>query len=310
MKVVALAGGVGGAKMVYGLDRILPHGDLSIIVNTGDDFEHYGLYICPDLDTVCYHLADINNLKTGWGRDKDTFFSLSEAMKLGGPDWFQIGDHDLGTHLERTRRLRNGEKLSAITMEFCRLRKIKSHVYPMTNDKVSTFLRTKKECELPFQEYFVHRHCQPEILSIRFEGAEIALPLTECVQAIQAADVIIICPSNPWVSIDPILAIPGIKKSIKGKRVIAVSPIIQGKAIKGPAAKMFVELGMRPSALAVLQHYKDLICGFIYDKRDVDQEKEIEQEGIISLATNTIMHSKQSKMKLAQDILEFSKSLS
>lgn len=310
MKVVALAGGVGGAKLIYGFDRILPPGNLTVIVNTGDDFEHYGLYICPDLDTIIYHLANINNLDTGWGRNKDTFYSLQEAVRLGGPDWFQLGDLDLGTHLERTRRLRNGTSLSVITKDFCRVRKIKSHIYPMSDDKVSTFLKTKKNGELSFQEYFVHLQCRPEILSIRFNGAETAQPVNEGIQAIQSADVIVICPSNPWVSIDPILAISEIKKTIMEKKVIAVSPIVRGKAIKGPAAKMFKELGKKPSALAVAQHYKNLIHGFIFDEMDIDQKKEIEQEGIISHATNTIMHDEQSKMNLAKEILEFSKALS
>jgi len=310
MKVVALAGGVGGAKMVYGLDRILPPGNLSVIVNTGDDFIHYGLYICPDIDTVIYQLAEINNSETGWGRNKESYQALSEAIKLGGPGWFQIGDKDLGTHLERTRRMKAGQRISEITEDFCQRRNITSHIYPMTDDRVSTILRTKEKGELSFQEYFVHQRCKPRVFSIRFEGYENASPVEESIHAIQEAELIVICPSNPWVSIDPILSIKKIKESLITKKVIAVSPIIQGKTLRGPAAKIFKEMGIEPSAVAVLRHYKKLISGFIYDKQDIHLENQIKQEGIISRAINTIMHTPESKMKLAQEIVDFSNYLS
>jgi LPPG:FO 2-phospho-L-lactate transferase len=306
MKIVALAGGVGGAKLIFGLAQVLDPGELSVIVNTGDDFEHFGLYICPDLDTVCYHLAGINNITTGWGRKGETFLSLSEAVYLGGPDWFQIGDKDLGTHLERTRRLHSGQKLSEITKHFCQVWDISTHVYPMTDDKVSTQLQTKEFGELPFQEYFVHHNCQPTITSINFSGVDKARPVKDSIRAIREADLIVICPSNPWVSIDPILSIQSIRESIIGKKVIAVSPIIQNKALKGPAAKMFSEMGIEPSALSVLRHYKDVITGFIFDKLDNNLKDQLEREGIISFAVDTIMTSDKKKASLAKKLIDFS----
>jgi LPPG:FO 2-phospho-L-lactate transferase len=306
MKVVALAGGVGGAKMVYGLAGILSAGDLSVIVNTGDDFTHYGLYICPDIDTVCYHLGGMNNSISGWGRKRDTFYSLAESVRLGGPAWFQIGDKDLGTHLERTRRLDSGQKLSEITMEFCQRWGIHSHIFPMTDDKVSTWLLTQESGELPFQEYFVHQKCQPVVKKIFFKGAEKAKPVEKSIQAIVKAELVIICPSNPWVSIDPILSIKEIEASLRTKKVIAISPIIQGRALKGPAAKIFREMGTEPSALSVLRHYREFISGFIYDIRDVEIQDLIMREGIISYATDTIMRNNKKKLELAKELINFS----
>lgn len=292
--------------MVYGLAGILPAGDLSVIVNTGDDFSHYGLYICPDIDTICYHLGNMNNPISGWGRKRDTFYSLKESVHLGGPAWFQIGDRDLGTHLERTRRLQDGQKLSEITLDFCRKWNISSHVYPMTDDKVATWLLTEKSGALPFQEYFVHQHYQPVVKKILFKGAEKAKPVEKSIQAIEEAELIIICPSNPWVSIDPILSIKDIKASIKNKKVIAISPIIQGKALKGPAAKIFKEMGVEPSALSVLKHYKEIISVFIYDIRDLGIKDLIMREGIISYATDTIMRTNKKKLELAKKVLDYS----
>ena len=292
--------------MVYGLAGILPAGDLSVIVNTGDDFTHYGLYICPDIDIVCYHLGGLNNSFTGWGRKRDTFYAFKESVRLGGPAWFQMGDKDLGTHLERTRRLGEGQKLSEITKVFCHKWKIPSHVYPMTDDNVSTWLLTEKSGELPFQEYFVHQKCQPVVKKIIFKGAEKAKPVEKSIHEIEKAELVIICPSNPWVSIDPILSIKEIKASLKQKKVIAISPIIQGKSLKGPAAKIFKEMGIEPSALSVLEHYKEIVSGFIYDIRDVGIQDLIMQKGIISYATDTIMRNNKKKLKLAKEVINFS----
>lgn len=306
MKVVALAGGVGGAKMVFGLAEILPPGDLSVIVNTGDDFIHYGLYICPDIDTICYHLGGMNNPFFGWGRKDDTFCTLKETARLGGPVWFQIGDKDLGTNLERTRRLDEGQKLSEITKEFCDCWKIPTHVYPMTDDKVSTWLLTNEGRQLPFQEYFVHQQFKPVVKEIIIKGAEEAKPVKKSIQAIEEAELVIICPSNPWVSIDPILSIKEIRSSVKKKKVIAISPIVQGRALRGPAAKLFWEKGIEPSALTVLMHYKEIINGFIYDLQDNHLRELIMREGIIALATDTIMTNKKKKIALAKDVINFS----
>jgi LPPG:FO 2-phospho-L-lactate transferase len=282
---------------------------LTVIVNTGDDFEHYGLYICPDLDTVCYSLANIADPLTGWGRERDSYQTLEEAKKLGGPDWFRIGNKDLGTHLERTRRLRAGQKLSEITRDFCQSWGVNSRVFPMTDDKVSTTLLTAEMGELSFQEYFVHQKCQPIIKSIKFSGAEKAEPVPAIIDAIEEASLVVICPSNPWVSIDPILNIQGIMKALLMKKVIAVSPIIQGKALKGPAAKMFFELGIEPSAEAVVDHYRGLIRGFVFDQVDFNLKSKIDQTGIISFATDTILRDKSVKARLADEIIKFSKTI-
>ncbi len=306
MKIVALAGGVGGAKLAYGFAQILKSGDLTIIVNTGDDFEHFGLYICPDIDTVCYNLANLADSSTGWGREDDSYRTLEEAKKIGGPDWFKIGDKDLGTHLERTRRLREGHKLSAITRDFCRSWGVNSRIIPMTDDKVATILLTANMEKLSFQEYFVHRQCQPIIKSINFSGIGKAEPAPAIIDSIEEAGLVVICPSNPWVSIDPMLNIKGIRKALMEKKVIALSPIIQGKALKGPAAKMFFELGIEPSAEAVANHYKGLIRGFVFDKLDFDLKSKIDQTGIISFTTDTIMQNKSDKIRVAKEIVKFS----
>ena len=206
LKIVALAGGVGGAKLAHGLAQVLPPDDLTVIVNTGDDFEHYGLYICPDLDTVCYTLAGLANLETGWGRMSETWNVIENAEKLGGPTWFRLGDRDLGTHLERTRRLKDGQTLSQVTNDFCKAWGIQHTVVPISDQPVRTIVKTE-EGDLPFQEYFVHRRCEPRVTGFRFEGVEQAQPAPKAREAIQSADAIVICPSNPWVSIDPILRV-------------------------------------------------------------------------------------------------------
>ena len=204
--IVALAGGVGGAKLAHGLAQILPPEDLTIIVNTGDDFEHLGLTICPDLDTVCYTLAGLANPETGWGRENETWNTISNIEKLGGPNWFRLGDQDFGTHIERTRRLKEGQSLSQITKDFCKAWGIKQTILPMTNSPVRTIVNTD-EGELAFQEYFVHRHCEPRVKGFRFDGVEVAEPVIGAREAIKSAEAIVICPSNPWVSIDPILRV-------------------------------------------------------------------------------------------------------
>ncbi|HNO85721.1 MAG TPA: 2-phospho-L-lactate transferase, partial [Anaerolineales bacterium] len=246
MKITALAGGVGGAKLAHGLAQILPSQDLTIIVNTGDDFEHLGLSICPDLDTVCYTLAGLANPETGWGRVNETWNTIANIEKLGGPNWFRLGDQDIATHLERTRRLKGGETLSQITKDFCKAWGIQPTILPMTDAPVRTIVDSD-EGELAFQEYFVHRQCGPKVKGFQFDGVEAAEPAFGVREAVESADAIIICPSNPWVSVDPILRVIPLPK----KKIVAVSPIIGGKTVKGPAAKMYAELGIEPSALAV-----------------------------------------------------------
>jgi LPPG:FO 2-phospho-L-lactate transferase len=300
MKIVALAGGVGGAKLAHGLAYNLASEELTIIVNTGDDFEHYGLYICPDLDTVCYTLAGLANPETGWGRINETWNVIKNATKLGGPDWFNLGDQDLGTHLERTRRLNEGQCLSDVTRDFCKAWGVSPIVLPMSNQQVRTIVNTD-EGELAFQEYFVHRRCEPRVQGFRFDGVDKAEPAPGAREALQSADAVVICPSNPWVSIDPILRVlPPIEKP-----VFAVSPIIGGKTVKGPAAKMYHELGIQPSALAVAKHYQNLLTGFVLDEVDQQLEGEITALNVKTYVTNTLMKSHEDRSRLAHQILGF-----
>jgi LPPG:FO 2-phospho-L-lactate transferase len=301
LKIVALAGGVGGAKLVHGLAQILPPEDLTVIVNTGDDFEHYGLYICPDLDTVCYTLAGLSNPETGWGRVDETCQVIENAVRLGGPDWFNLGDRDLGTHLERTRRLKAGQTLAQITRDFCLAWGIRQSVLPMSDHPVQTIVETE-EGDLAFQEYFVHRRCEPKVKGFRFENVEIAEAATGVLEAIDAAETVIICPSNPWVSIDPILAVGNIRRAIEAKTVVAVSPIIGGQTVKGPAAKMYAELGIQPSARAVAEHYRGLLSGFVLDNMDAELASNI---NIPTLTTDTLMDSLTKRARLAEDVLNF-----
>jgi LPPG:FO 2-phospho-L-lactate transferase len=306
VKIVALAGGVGGAKFAHGLAQVLPSEDLTVIVNTGDDFEHYGLYICPDLDTVCYTLAGMANPETGWGRENETWNVIENASRLGGPAWFRLGDQDLGTHLERTRRLKRGQTLSEITKDFCKAWGIKQTILPMSDQPIRTIVETEAG-DLAFQEYFVHRRCEPRVTGFRFEGVDMAEPAPGAREAILSADAIIICPSNPWVSIDPILQVffPLLSEDGLGARFVAISPIIGGQAVKGPAAKMFRELGFEPSALAVADHYCDLVTGFVLDKIDEQLEGEIRSLNMRTLVTNTVMNSLDSRKQLAITVLKF-----
>ena len=302
MKIVALAGGVGGAKLADGLAQIVPPEDLTIIVNTGDDFEHLGLYICPDLDTVCYTLAGLANPETGWGRVDESWNAIENLTRLGGPDWFGLGDRDLGTHLERSRRLKAGQTLSQITLDFCSAWGIGPTVLPMSDDPIPTIVLTD-DGELPFQEYFVHRRCQPKVRGFRFQGVEAAHPAPGVIAALREADLVVICPSNPWVSIDPILALPNLKSEIGSRRVVAVSPIIGGKAVKGPVVKMYAELGIQPSALAVAQHYQDILDGFVFDILDKNLVSEIKNLNVSILNVDTLMNSPAQRKRLAQDVL-------
>lgn len=304
MKIVALAGGVGGAKLADGLAQILPPEDLTVIVNTGDDFEHLGLTICPDIDTVCYTLAGLANPETGWGRAGETWNTIANVEKLGGPAWFRLGDQDIATHLERTRRLKEGQSLSQVTRDFCKAWGIQPTVLPMSDSPVRTMVDSD-EGELAFQEYFVHRQCQPRVRGFRFDGVEVAEPAPGAKEALKSADAVVFCPSNPWVSIDPIL------KVIKNmdKPVVAVSPIIGGKTVKGPAAKMYAELGIEPSALAVANHYRTILTGFVLDNADSNIESVIKDLKIKTLVTDTLMNQPADRKRLANDVLFFIGSL-
>ncbi len=308
MKIVALAGGVGGAKLVDGLAGVLPHDDLTVVVNTGDDFEHLGLTICPDLDTVTYTLAGLANPDTGWGRRDETWGFLDALGVLGGPTWFKLGDRDLALHIERTRRLDAGEPLSAVTRGMCAALGVTVRVLPMTDHPVQT--RVLSEIgELGFQEYFVQRACEPAVRGFRFDGAERAAPAPGVLEALRAAERIIFCPSNPWVSLDPILAIPGIRTAIEGKPSIGVSPIVGGQAIRGPAAKMFGELGIDPSALAVAEHFREVLAALVIDANDESLAEPIARLGIQPFVTQTVMLDRSTRLALAREVLEFAAEL-
>lgn len=306
MKIVALAGGVGGAKLAHGLAQILKPDELTVIVNTGDDFEHYGLYVCPDLDTVCYTLAGLANPETGWGRADETWNAFENFSKLGGPAWFRLGDRDLGTHLERTRRLKGGDTLSQTTRDFCRAWGVEHTVLPMSDQPVRTMVNTD-EGELAFQEYFVHRRCEPRVKGFRFDGVEDAEPAPGAREAIQSADAVVICPSNPWVSIDPILKIfqYTFAQLDRPRPLIAVSPIIGGRTVKGPAAKMYKELGIEPSAFAVANHYRGLLSGFVFDRRDAQLMESIKGLNMRACVTNTLMECLDDRKQLAAEVLNF-----
>ena len=303
MKTVALAGGVGGAKLADGLAQVLPPDDLTIIVNTADDFEHWGLKISPDLDTVCYTLAGLANPERGWGRINESWNTFENVARLGGEDWFRIGDKDLGTHLRRSLRLRAGDKLSEITQDFCHAWGVQHHILPMSDDAVSTMVHTDIGV-LPFQEYFVRQRCQPKVKGFLFAGAERCQPAEGVLDSINNASLVVICPSNPWVSIDPILALPTLRSALESHTVVAVSPIVGGKAIKGPAAKMYAELGMQPSALAVAQHYQELLSGIVIDAVDADQQEKIKALGLTPFITNTVMKTQDDRKQLAEDVLQ------
>jgi LPPG:FO 2-phospho-L-lactate transferase len=306
MKIAALAGGVGGAKLADGLAQILSPENLTIIVNTGDDFEHLGLFISPDLDTVCYTLAGLANPETGWGRREETFNLLENLQKLGGPDWFLLGDRDMATHLERTRRMRGGQPLSQITNDFCRAWGVDYSILPMSDQPVHTMVETAEDGELAFQDYFVKRKCTPVVKGFRFAGIETASPAPGVLDVIKHADAVIICPSNPWVSIDTILAIPGVRPALSRNTVVAVSPIIGGRTIKGPAAKMFIELGLPPTALSVARHFDDILSGFILDNADSDLAQYFSVPTVFS---NILMKNQFSRKCLAQDVLNLIRTL-
>jgi LPPG:FO 2-phospho-L-lactate transferase len=271
--VLALSGGVGGAKLALGLYRILPPDTLMIVANTGDDFEHLGLTICPDLDTLLYTLSGEANPELGWGRRGETWTFMAALEKLGGETWFRLGDGDLATHIERTRRLAAGEPLSTIMDDFRRRLGIAARILPATDDKVRTRLTTDRG-RLDFQDYFVRMHCEPAVRRFEFAGSETARPHLDFLAALADPNLraVVICPSNPFISIDPILAVSGVRETLRECRapVVAVSPIISCRAVKGPTAKMMEELGLPVDAAAVARHYRDFLDIYIVDEADRD----------------------------------------
>ena len=304
---LALCGGVGGAKLALGLSHALPAGNLSIVVNDGDDFDYLGLTICPDIDTVTYTLAGLAHPQQGWGRDEESWLARGVQEGLGVKPWFQLGDKDLGLHLARRAMLDAGQPLSAVTARIARSLGIGHDISPMTDDPVRTLVDSDAGL-LPFQDYFVRRHCAPAVRAIHFAGADAARPAPALLRALHDERLagVIICPSNPWLSIDPILALPGIRDALRRAPapVIAVAPIVGDSAIKGPTAKIMRELGLNPSAAAVARHYGGLLDGYVIDAGDTAAAREL--EGTIPLLScGIVMNTLDDKIRLARQCLAF-----
>ncbi len=308
MKITALAGGIGASKFLLGLASVMPPEDITIIANTGDDIELFGLRICPDIDTVTYTLAGVINEETGWGLKDDTFECLRWLARYGEASWFNLGDRDLATHIFRTNQLRSGRSLSEVTDGVRRALGVRARVLPMTDAYTPTRVVTD-EGEMHFQEYFVRRRCEPRVREIRFDNIESAEPAPGVVSAILEATAVIICPSNPFISIGPILAVPGVRDALRETRatVAAITPIIGGKALKGPAADMLRDLGHEVSASAVAEMYDDLLDVFILDETDAERAAAIQALGMRVFSTDTVMNTLDDKQNLARWVLEMLK---
>tara|TARA_Y100000588_G_C14067984_1_gene844482 strand:+ start:160 stop:1098 length:939 start_codon:yes stop_codon:yes gene_type:complete len=307
--IAALSGGVGGAKLVLGFCRHLGDREVTILTNTGDDFEHLGLYVSPDLDTVMYTLSGLSNQDTGWGRDKETWNFMRSLEVLGGESWFSLGDKDLATIVERTRRLKLGQTLTEVTRDFATRLGVNAQILPMSDDPVRTQVLTQHG-ELSFQHYFVRDACKPVVTGFRFDGFDVASANPAWFHALSDKNLraVVICPSNPFISIDPILSLPGVRTALCNVNVpvVAVSPIVGTEAIKGPTAKMMRELGYVLSANSVAQHYEGLLDGFVLDNSD---DVNLDMFQIPVLRTPIIMNTLDDRMRLARDILEFAETL-
>jgi LPPG:FO 2-phospho-L-lactate transferase len=304
--VVLLAGGVGGARMGHGLQAHLG-ANLSVIVNTGDDTERHGLLVSPDHDTVMYTLAGIDNREWGWGVAGETFETAAALERYGEPTWFRLGDRDLATHLVRTSRVRAGERPTTVALALQAALGVEARILPMTDSTVRTEVRTD-EGWLEFQEYFVHRHQEPEVREVRFVGIESASATPEVLEALESAEAVVIGPSNPFVSVTPILSVGGIEAGLqtarsRGVPVVAVSGIVGGRALKGPADRMLVSLGHESSALGVARRYTGIADVFVLDERDRELEPAIQDLGLRTLVTDTIMTDDAARSRLAADVL-------
>ena len=306
MKVCALAGGVGGAKLAAGLQEVLPPGDLTVLVNTADDFDLWGLRICPDLDTVMYTLAGISNPQTGWGLAGESFNALNMLARYGEDTWFKLGDHDLATHVLRTARLRAGATLTTITDALSVSLGVRSVVLPMSDEKVSTVLKTPTGL-LEFQEYFVRRGQRDEVLGVELRGIEKARPTDAVLEALVAADMVVFCPSNPVVSVGPILALAGMREVLAASSApkVAVSPIVGGRALKGPADRMLASLGHEVSAAGVAAMYEGLVDGMVVDRVDGGERADIEALRMRALVTDSVMRGVADRARLAREVVEF-----
>ncbi len=299
MKVAALSGGVGGAKLAEGLARTCA--DLTIIANTGDDFEHMGLSISPDIDSLVYALAGLADRQRGWGRAGETWAFMEAAGALGGETWFNLGDRDLAMHVLRSARLAAGEPLSAVTADIARRLGIAAKILPATDRRLRTLVDTEAG-RLAFQHYFVRERAGPRVTGFVFDGAETARSAPGALEALRGADRIVICPSNPYISIDPILAVPGYREAVRG--AVCVSPIIAGQAVKGPAAKMMAELGLTPSAVEIARHYRGLARALVIDEADAHEAAAVEAEGMGAVVAPTLMTGPEDAERLARIVLE------
>jgi len=308
-RITALAGGVGGAKLLLGFSKIHPPSSLSVIVNTGDDSIFHGLYVCPDLDTVMYTLAGLSDPVTGWGIAGDTRAVLNQLNIYGRPTWFTLGDRDVATHICRTEMLNKGHTLSEVVGFLAKRLGVAVNLFPMSDNIVQTKVATE-EGLLNLEDYFVRLKTQPVVKNVQFEGAETAQMSYGFIDSLQNSELLVFCPSNPIISINPILAVGSARTQIKdfsGLRV-AVSPIVGGKAVRGPAAKMMQELGYESSAFSVAQMYQDLCDVFVIDNADKDYVQLIQELGLRVLCTNTIMIELEDKIRLAQEILDYANS--
>jgi LPPG:FO 2-phospho-L-lactate transferase len=304
--ILALSGGVGGAKLAAGLCAVLPPERLTIVVNTGDDFEHLGLTICPDLDSVTYALAGLNDTVRGWGVADETWQAMAMLSRLGGPDWFNLGDRDLGLHLTRAMHLRDGKSLSEVTATLTGQLGIAHRIVPMSDDPVRTQVRTD-EGWLDFQHYFVREQCRPEVRGVRFAGAETAQLSAGFAETLSRPDLaaVVICPSNPWLSVDPILSVPGVRDRLDALPgpVIAVSPLVGGTALKGPLAKLMAELGQPVTNLALAGHYNGLLDHLVIDKTDAADVGPLRETGLCATVRQTVMRDGADRERLAGEVL-------
>jgi LPPG:FO 2-phospho-L-lactate transferase len=306
--IVALSGGIGGAKLAKGLAQICDSDELAIIANTGDDFQHFGLKVCPDIDTLIYTLAGVNNSETGWGRESETWSFMAAMSDLGGDTWFNLGDKDLAQSVLRTTQLRNGKSLSEVSDYLAVQLGVSAQVIPMSDETVSTTIETI-DGALEFQQYFVRHQCKPVVKSIRFRGIEAAFPAPQFLDLLNSNDVaaFVICPSNPYLSIDPILSLAGVRDGLRNNNapVIAVSPIVNGDSLKGPTAKIMTELGVPCSATQIAKHYAGLIDGLVVDFSDSALSGEVESMGVTVKTAHTMMNSRADRIALARVVLDF-----
>jgi LPPG:FO 2-phospho-L-lactate transferase len=305
MKVTLLAGGTGGAKLAHGFQMALPPGELTVIVNVGDDAEHHGLLVCPDLDTIMYTLAGIAKREQGWGVAGDTFTAMAQLERYGAETWFRIGDSDLATHVRRAQLMADGASLTDATASLAGSLGVPSHLVPATDDRLRTFLTTDAG-ELDFQSYFVERVQRDEVRAVRFDGADAARPSPAALVALAGAELVVVGPSNPFVSIGPILAIPGIREAILASRAprVGVSGIVAGKALRGPAGRMLTSLGYESSALGVARLYEGLIGAFVIDEQDEELAPQIEALGMSVSVLPTVMRTDEDRADLARALVE------